>query len=76
MLSAMLFTSCLSTKTEYVVPDIVFPSFPTIDCVRNDDGTVTVTAEQIIRLAEYKIRIEETEADYMELKKIYEEGGK
>lgn len=76
MLLATLLTSCISAKTEYadrpVVPEISFPIFPTLDGdVQNADGTVTVPGEWIVRMAEYKIRIEETEKNYNDLKALY-----
>lgn len=79
MLSAMLLMSCRSTKIEYVekpvVPELVFPIFPSVEgAKRNDDGTVSVPNEWILRLAEYKIRIEETEKNYRDLKALYEQG--
>ena len=73
----MLLASCISPKVEYidrpVVPEVAFPVFPDIGEVsRNPDGTVTVPGEWIVRLAEYKIRIEETEKNYKALKNLYE----
>lgn len=80
ILSIMLLTSCVSIRTEYiekpVVPSITFPIFPALtEATRNGDGTVTVNEDWIVRLAEYKIRIEETESDYNDLKALYEGGG-
>ena len=77
MLSAMLLTACVSPKVEYVekpvVPELVFPIFPALDGgVKNPDGTVSVPGEWIVRVAEYKIRIEETEKNYNDLKALYE----
>ena len=77
ILWAMLLTSCVSPKVEYiekpVVPEIVFPAFPALESAeRNADGTVTVNGEWVLRLAEYKIRIEETEKTYSDLKALYE----
>lgn len=74
-LLAMLLTSC--TSTEYVdrpfVPEIVFPIFPALDGEeRNADGTVSVPGEWLVRLAEYRIRIEETERNYNGIKALYE----
>lgn len=76
----MLLTSCASTKIEYmekpVVPSISFPIFPVLtEATRNNDGTVTVSEDWIVRLAEYKIRIEETENNYNEIKALYENMG-
>lgn len=74
-LLATLLTSCIST--EYVarpfVPEIVFPIFPALDGEeRNADGTVSVPGEWLVRLAEYRIRIEETERNYNGIKALYE----
>jgi len=68
--------SCTSAKIEYiekpVVPEINFPIFPELENgVLNEDGSVTVSADWIVRLAEYKIRIEETESNYNDLKALY-----
>lgn len=76
----MLLMNCVSVKTEYiekpVVPSITFPIFPALtEASRNGDGTVTVNDDWIVRLAEYKIRIEETENNYNDLKVLYESGG-
>ena len=76
MLLATLLTSCISAKIEYidkpVVPEINFPIFPALENeVLNEDGSVTVPADWIVRLAEYKIRIEETESNYNDLKALY-----
>jgi len=77
MLLIMLLTSCISAKIEYVekpvVPEISFPIFPELKNERlNNDGSVSVPADWIVRLAEYKIRIEETESSYNDLKALYE----
>lgn len=71
----MLLASCISPKVRPVVPEVAFPVFPYIyigEESRNPDGTVTVPGEWIVRLAEYKIRIEETEKNYKALKNLYE----
>ena len=75
----MLLTSCLSPKKpaesvriEYFVPELTFPDFPVLtDAVRNNDGTVSVSSDWIVLLAEYKIRIEETEETYNDLRALY-----
>ena len=72
-----LLMSCASAKIEYiekpVVPEINFPIFPELENeVLNEDESVTVSADWIVRLAEYKIRIEEIENDYNDLKALYE----
>ena len=73
----MLSTSCVSGKIEYieklVVPEVSFAIFPDLeDAKRNGDGTVTVNEAWIVRLAEFKIRYEETMQNYNELKALYE----
>lgn len=56
-----------------VVPELVFPLFPALEgASRNGDGTVTVGEDWIVRMAEYRIRIEETERNYTGLKALYE----
>ncbi len=79
MLLATLLTSCASGRAEYIekpyVPEISFPLFPALENgVENADGTVSVPAEWIVELAEYRIRIEETEKNYSGLKALYESG--
>ena len=55
------------------MPEISFPIFPALEGEsENADGSVTVPADWIVRLAEYKIRIEETEKNYNDLKALYE----
>lgn len=71
-----LLMSCASGKIEYIekpyVPEITFPVFPTLDGGNeNEDGSITVPAEWVLQLAEYKIRIEETEKNYNEIKELY-----
>ena len=70
----MLLTSCVSnTVYKIVVPDLDFPKFPKADIMNeNGDGTITVDEQWIVRLAEYSIRIEETEYNYKELKAFLE----
>ena len=81
MLLAMLLPACRTTKVEYVekpvVPEIVFPIFPTLtDATRNrEEHTVSVPEDWIVRLEEYRIRISETEKNYNELKTLYESEG-
>ena len=73
----MLLTSCLSTSyiEKPYVPPLTFPDFPVVEeYERNTDGSVTVSGEWIKRLAEYKIRIEETEKTYNEIKDLYDKG--
>lgn len=76
MLLVMLFQACLSNSDKvyvdkFVVPPLIFPDFPKLDgAVRNEDGTVTVSGDWIIRLEEYRIKIETTEGDYQDYKRI------
>lgn len=77
ILLTTLLMSCVSGRIEYIekpyVPEITFPAFPVLDGgEENADGNIVVPAEWILRLAEYKIRIEETEKNYNELKALYE----
>lgn len=78
MLLTTPFLGCRTTNVEYVekpvVPEIAFPVFPVLSgAVRNrKEGTVSVPEEWIVRLMEYRIRVEETEKNYNEIKKIYE----
>ena len=79
MLSTTPFLGCRTTNIEYVekpiVPEITFPVFPVLSgAVRNkEDRTVSVPEEWLVRLGEYRIRLEETEKTYTELKKTYME---
>lgn len=73
-----LLVSCVCGKVEYIekpyVPEITFPAFPILDGgSENADGSVNVPAEWILRLAEYKILIEETEKNYNEIKELYKQ---
>ena len=76
ILSATLLTNCVSPKVEYIekpyVPEIDFPIFPAIENFERKNGRVIVSEDWIVRLAEYKIRIEETEKNYSDLKALYE----
>lgn len=77
MLLTTPFLGCRTAKVEYVekpvVPEIAFPVFPVLSgAVRNrEERTVSVPEEWIVRLEEYRIRIEETEKNYNEIKKIH-----
>lgn len=75
-MAATLLTCCLSPRQvavdRPVVPELVFPLFPALSgAVRNGDGTVTVGEDWIVRIAEYRIRIEETEQTYGDLKSLW-----
>lgn len=66
--------SCQSVKVEYkyIVPDIDYPIFPEIERVVHKDGSWTIPKESADLLAEYYIRIQETEKNYKEIKENYE----
>ena len=70
----MLLTSCVSnTVYKVVVPDIDFPIFPLAETIEdNGDGTSSVDNHWLVRIAEYYIRINETELNYKEIKEMYE----
>ncbi len=74
ILLIMLLTSCVSnTVYKTVVPELNFPTFPLAETMSNNgDGTVTVDSDWIVNLAVYSIRIQETENNYREIKKLYE----
>ena len=74
MVSCLLMMSCQSVKTEkvYIVPDIDFPQFPALEREIHEDGSWTIPKESIDLLAEYYIEIQKTEADYKEIKDMYE----
>ena len=74
MVLFVLMTSCQSVKTEkvYIVPDVLFPKFPALEREIHEDGSWTIPKESIDKLAEYYIKIQETETNYKELKELYE----
>lgn len=68
--------NCQSTndvKKEIYIPEINFPKFPVLEEYEQKDGKIIVPEEYILQLAEYKIRIEETEQNYNEIKKNIKE---
>ena len=71
-----LITSCQSVRVEhkYIVPDIDFPNFPALDRTINADGSWTIPKEDIDALAEYYIKIQETEKNYNDIKRLLEKG--
>lgn len=75
MLLIMLLTSCVTTKTneKVIVPEITFPIFPKLDDYCITDNGVIISNDYLIRLAEYKILIEETEKNYNQIKELYDE---
>lgn len=56
-----------------VVPDLVFPPFPDLAGGEAVEGGVIVPNDYVIRLAEYRVRIEETERNYLQIKGLYED---
>ena len=74
--SCLLMTSCQSVKVEYkyLIPDIDFPLFPVLDREINADGSWTLPKESVDSLAEYYIRIQETEQNYKDIKSLLEKG--
>lgn len=73
MLLATLLMSCATTsvETEMVVPELVFPEFPDLVEYEVKEGGTLVDNMWIIRLAEYRILIEETEKTYNEIRGLY-----
>jgi len=71
-------TSCQSVRVEYkyLIPDIDFPLFPVLDREINADGSWTLPKESVDSLAEYYIRIQETEQNYKDVKSLLEKGEK
>lgn len=71
-------TSCQSVRVEnkYIVPDISFPKFPALDREIHTDGSWTIPKESVDELAEYYIRIQETEKNYNDIKRVLEKGEK
>ena len=72
--SCLLITSCQSVRVEYkyIVPDVDFPKFPALERKINSDGSWTIPKDSIDLLAEYYIRIQETEKDYKDIKRLLE----
>ena len=72
----LLCLSCMTTQatTEYVVPEIDFPTFPILTGAYGINEVETVVPNSwLFKLAEYKIRIDETEKNYKTVKQICEE---
>ena len=73
-MSLMLLTACRSTKVEKtIVPYIEFPKFPLAEKMEQTPDGVLVPNDWIVELAEYQIRIEETENVYKRLYELYGE---
>lgn len=77
LVSCLLMTSCQSVKVvyvdKYVVPDITFPIFPSMERTIHADGSWTLPKESVDLLAEYYLKIKATEATYEHDKKLFEE---
>lgn len=71
MLLIMPLISCVTTRSEVYVPTLNFPKFPELEKYDKVDGGAIVPDDYIIRLAEYKILIAETEKNYKEIKELY-----
>ena len=69
----MLLVSCPSTKVieKTVVPYVEFPEFPLAEEMTQTEEGVLVPNQWIVDLAEYQIRIEETEKVYKRLYELY-----
>ena len=69
-LSATLLACCRSPTVERAyLPELSFPPFPPIETA---ESGVTVSEDWVIRLAEFRIRLEELEADYADMKGLAE----
>jgi hypothetical protein len=68
--------SCQSARIEYkyIVPDVDFPKFPILDREVHADGSWTLPKDSVDLLAEYYVRIMETEKDYKDIKRLLEKG--
>ena len=75
ILLPMLLMSCLSTSyiEKPYVPPLNFPTFPVVEEYERNGDKVTVSGEWIRKLAEFKIRYEETEKTYNDIKSMYGE---
>ena len=75
ILLIMLLTACRSTKfvEKTIVPYVEFPKFPLAEEMKRTSDGVLVPEEWIVQLAEYQIRIEETEKVYKRLYELYGE---
>ena len=75
MSSIILLTGCPSTKVieKTVVPYVEFPTFPLAEEMKRTPDGVLVPEDWIVQLAEYQIRIEETEKVYKRLYELYGE---
>lgn len=58
------------------MPPLNFPAFPAVEEYERNGDKVTVSGEWIRKLAEFKIRYEETEKTYNDIKSMYGEDNK
>ena len=69
-------TACVTTKTEYIAPEIVWPVFPMPsdeDAAYNDEsGKVEITLDYYEKLNNFKIDYKATKEAYELIKKLYE----
>ena len=59
---------------KHIVPDIDFPKFPVLEREIHSDGSWTIPEQSVDALAEYYIRIQETEKNYKDIKRLLEKG--
>ena len=69
MAMCLLIISCQSVRVEYkyIVPDIKYPEFPLLEREVHKDGSWTITKESVDQLAEYYVKIQESEKSYKEI---------
>ena len=76
VVNLLLMISCQSNKVgtveKVVIPEIVFPPFPRIERTVNADGSWLIPEKSVKALASYYLLISETEANYENLRVIYE----
>ena len=75
-LCIMPLMSCQSARTSPELPPLSFPEFPESDGmeVSEDGRTVTVDADWIVRLAEFRIKYDAVREEYSCLADIYSGG--
>ena len=72
----MLLMSCQSARTSPELPPLSFPEFPESEQmeVSEDGNTVTVEADWIVRLAEFRIKYDAVREEYDGIRGIYGNG--
>lgn len=70
-LTTLSMSCATDTVVEYIVPDVVFPSFPNPDCAEYDEESdkVAVPLWWWVDLAEYKVDVDAVEQYLDALKK-------